>query len=161
MSEQSPILYCRCAFAKVLPDDVKDGVLQRLVDSELPFDSVPDLCEMSAKNDPALKEIAAQANVCIVACYPRAVRWLFDAAGAPLAPQRVKILNMRTESVDNVWDGILAARAGNPATPDETTPDLTTPDPTTLDSANEGTPMTGPNSTETRGTTSITTQSER
>jgi hypothetical protein len=111
---------------------------------------------MSAKNDPALKEIAAQANVCIVACYPRAVRWLFDAAGAPLAPQRVKILNMRTDSVENVWDGILAARAGNPATPDKTTPDLTM-----LDPANEGTPMTGPNSTETHGTTSITTHDER
>ncbi len=116
MSEQSPILYCRCAFAKVLPDDVKDGVLQRLVDSDLPFDSVPDLCEMSAKNDAALKEIAAQSNVCIVACYPRAVRWLFDAAGAPLDPQRVKILNMRTESVDKVWDEILAVRSDNSAT---------------------------------------------
>jgi len=113
MSEQRPILYCRCAFAKVLPEEVKDGVLQRLVASDFPFDSVPDLCEMSAKNDPSLKEIAAQENVCIVACYPRAVRWLFDAAGAPIDPQRVKVLNMRTESVDKVWEDILAVRSND------------------------------------------------
>jgi len=145
MSEQRPILYCRCAFAKVLPEEVKDGVLQRLVASDFPFDSVPDLCEMSAKNDPSLKEIAAQANVCIVACYPRAVRWLFDAAGAPIDPQRVKVLNMRTESVDKVWEELLAVQSV----------DLSTSEP-----ASGGTNSGGPNSAGPDETSSITTQEE-
>lgn len=143
MSEQRPILYCRCAFAKVLPEEVKDGVLQRLVASDFPFDSVPDLCEMSAKNDPSLKEIAAQENVCIVACYPRAVRWLFDAAGAPIDPQKVKVLNMRTESVDKVWDELLAVQSADPATSEP---------------ASGETNFGGPNSTGADETTSITTQ---
>jgi hypothetical protein len=123
MSEQRPVLYCRCAFAKVLPEDVKDGVLERLVASNMPFDSVPDLCEMSAKNDPTLKQIADLPNVRIVACYPRAVRWLFDAAGAPLDPNRAEILNMRTESVENIWSQLTStcSKSSPEHTPDSST----------------------------------------
>ncbi len=96
------ILYCRCAYAKVVPQDVKDGVLAKLVESEIPFEAAADLCEMSAKKDPTLKELAQQPNLKIVACYPRAVKWLFSAAGAPLPTDQVEILNMRTLSVAEV-----------------------------------------------------------
>ena len=78
------VLYCRCAFAQTVPQVVKDEVLQRLSDSSQPFEAVSDLCEMSAQNDPRLQEIAACGRAKIVACYPRAVRWLFHAAAAPL-----------------------------------------------------------------------------
>ena len=115
MSEQRPVLYCRCAYAKVLPEDVKDGVLERLVASNIPFDSVPDLCEMSAKNDPTLKQIAELPTVRIVACYPRAVRWLFDAAGAPLDTSRAEVLNMRTDSVENIWSQLNSTCSKVPA----------------------------------------------
>lgn len=115
MSEQRPVLYCRCAYAKVLPEDVKDGVLERLVASNIPFDSVPDLCEMSAKNDPTLKQIAELPTVRIVACYPRAVRWLFDAAGAPLDTSRAEVLNMRTDSVENIWSQLNSTCSKLPA----------------------------------------------
>ena len=115
MSEQRPVLYCRCAFAKVLPEDVKDGVLERLVASNIPFDSVPDLCEMSAKKDPTLKQLAELPTVRIVACYPRAVRWLFDAAGAPLDTNRAEILNMRTDSVESIWSQLTSTCSKSPA----------------------------------------------
>jgi hypothetical protein len=84
MSEHRPILYCRCAYAKVLPEDVKDLVLERLIDSNVPFESVSDLCEMSARKDPGLVPLSQQAGLRIVACYPRAVKWLFSAAGAAI-----------------------------------------------------------------------------
>ncbi len=117
MSEHRPILYCRCAYAKVLPEDVKDLVLERLIDSNLPFESVSDLCEMSARKDPGLVALSQQDGLRIVACYPRAVKWLFSAAGAAIQtessqsessqsdakqPVYIEVLNMRTDSAETV-----------------------------------------------------------
>ena len=117
MSEHRPILYCRCAYAKVLPEDVKDLVLERLIDSNLPFESVSDLCEMSARKDPGLVALSQQDGLRIVACYPRAVKWLFSAAGAAIQtepspsesspsdakqPVFIEVLNMRTDSAETV-----------------------------------------------------------
>ena len=88
------ILYCHCAFAQVVPPETKAGVLDALSGSGVSFDAVPDLCEMSARRDPALAQIASSEDLTIVACYQRAVRWLFNAAATPL-PENVRILNMR------------------------------------------------------------------
>ncbi len=98
----SRIVYCNCTYARVVPDDVKKEVLGKLSDSEIAFDAVADLCEMSARKDPALRRIAAAGEVRIVACYPRAVSWLFHAAGAPLPKEGVKVLNMRTDKAAEI-----------------------------------------------------------
>src|SRR5262249_41360772 len=98
---QSRIVYCHCAFAQVVPPEVKQEVLRRLAESGVAFDAVADLCEMSARRDPGMKALAAaggDGGVKIAACYPRAVRGLFIAADAPLAEQGVEICNMRTDS---------------------------------------------------------------
>lgn len=107
MSETSTkILYCRCAHAQVVPPDVKDEVLRNLTEADVSFQCVTDLCEMSARRDPLLNDLAASAReqpVKIAACYPRAVKWLFHAAGAPLpADEQVEVLNMRDESAASV-----------------------------------------------------------
>ena len=96
------ILYCHCAYAQVVPKAVKEEVLRRLTASGAAFDAVPDLCEMSARKDPALQRIAAEGDVVIAACYPRAVKWLFHATGAPLPAEGVDVVNMRVESADAV-----------------------------------------------------------
>lgn len=108
------LVYCRCAYARVVPRAVKDGVLEALADSGADFDAVPDLCEMSARRDPRLAEIAAAADVTIAACYPRAVRWLFSSAGAPLDAERVTVLNMREETAETVTDAMLKRNGGSP-----------------------------------------------
>jgi hypothetical protein len=100
------IIYCHCAYAHVVPKDVKEAVLRQLLDANVNFDCAADLCEMSAKRDPLLKELAGQANVKIAACYPRAVRWLFAAAEAPLG-EGVEVLNMRTQTADQIVAGLL------------------------------------------------------
>ncbi|MFN7737204.1 MAG: hypothetical protein ACK52S_14160 [Pirellula sp.] len=102
MKPQRSVLFCRCAFARVVPDDVKNDVLKHLVHSAEPFDAVGDLCEMSARKDPTLVDLAAQGNLTVVACYPRAVKWLFSAAGAPLPTEGVEVLNMRTEDAQTI-----------------------------------------------------------
>jgi hypothetical protein len=101
------ILYCHCAFAKVVPADVKAAVLAGLSEANVEFDAVPDLCEMSARSDPRLRELAAQQPLHVAACFPRAVKWLFAACGAELAEDTTRVWNMRTESAETVVNGLV------------------------------------------------------
>ena len=106
----TPILYCHCAYAKVVPKETKQAVLAGLNESGVAFEAVPDLCEMAARKDPALERFAGCGKLKIAACYPRAVKWLFHGAGFPLpeAPEdAVEVLNMRTESAADVLDKAL------------------------------------------------------
>jgi hypothetical protein len=114
------ILYCHCAYAKVVPPEVKAAVLNGLAEANAEFDAVPDLCEMAARGDERLRELAAAGPLQIAACYPRAVKWLFAAAGARLADDAVRIWNMRVESADTVIDG-LVNHAGPAAKSDQDT----------------------------------------
>jgi hypothetical protein len=101
------VLYCHCAYANVVPKATKEEVLRRLSESGVPFDAVPDLCQMSAERDPALADLAADGqNLKIAACYPRAVKWLFHAVGVKL-PDTAEVLNMRTDTPDAVVENLL------------------------------------------------------
>jgi heterodisulfide reductase subunit A-like polyferredoxin len=105
--EHPRILYCHCAYARIVPVEVKQEVLTKLAESGRSFDAVPDLCEMSARRDPQLSEFAATDNVRIAACYPRAVKWLFAAAGSPLAAKGAEVLNMREQSPETIVNSLL------------------------------------------------------
>lgn len=108
MSATERVLYCHCAYAQVVPKAVKEEVLQGLAASGIAFDAVPDLCELSAKGDPSLEQLADAEGLRIAACYPRAVKWLFNGAGITL-PETARVLNMRVESAENVLQGLLSA----------------------------------------------------
>jgi hypothetical protein len=101
------LLYCHCAYARVVPPATKSAVLDGLSRADVPFDAVPDLCEMAARRDPQLEALAAGEPVRIAACYPRAVRWLFASAGAPLPDGSATVLNMRTDAPEDVLRGLL------------------------------------------------------
>ena len=103
------ILYCHCAHAQVVPKEVKTAVLQKLCDSQASFEAVGDLCEMSARRDPTLKELADAPAIKIAACYPRAVKWLFAAAGAPLPKEATEVINMRVQTAEDATGRLLAA----------------------------------------------------
>ncbi len=110
MTQQLPqILYCHCTYANVVPREVKADVLRQLAESGRAFDAVADLCEMSAKKDPALNHLAQQDGLKIAACYPRAVQGLFVAAGTPLKSEGVEVLNMRTQTADEVASALLGS----------------------------------------------------
>lgn len=104
---QPSILYCHCQYAQVVPKDVKEQVLRRLCESGLAFDAVADLCEMSARKDPILKQLAANGAVKIAACFPRAVKGLFHQCNADLAADRTQVLNMRTQTAEEVMGALL------------------------------------------------------
>src|SRR5206468_1319400 len=102
MSATPRILYCNCTYAQVVPKEVKEAVLRKLCESGVPFEAVADLCEMSARKDASLKTLSAGGALKIAACYPRAVKWLFAAANAPLPFDQTQILNMRTQSAEEI-----------------------------------------------------------
>ncbi|TWU45982.1 hypothetical protein Q31b_11590 [Novipirellula aureliae] len=108
------ILYCHCAYAKVIPEDVKSAVLKGLIDSGTDFESVPDLCEMSARRDPVMQQLSELPNLRIAACYKRAVMGLFEAADCSLAktpsPQGAEpqVVNLRVTNQDDALQQLLA-----------------------------------------------------
>lgn len=115
------ILYCNCTYAQIIDPAVKAAVLRQLLDSGQSFEAVADLCEMSARKDPALKRLASGSCAKVAACYPRAVKWLFASAGAPLDPATTEVVNMRESAAPDVVARLLAADvqpnlpAGKPA----------------------------------------------
>src|SRR4051812_46760240 len=106
MAGPARILYCHCAYARVVPPEVKTEVLTQLAASTADWDSVPDLCEMAARKDAHVATLISGGALRIAACYPRVVRSLFQAAGAPLPPE-TQILNMRTETPEQILQVLL------------------------------------------------------
>ncbi len=108
------IVHCHCVYAKVVPAATKAEVLERIGASGVDFEAVPDRCEMSARKDPALARYAGDEDIEIVACFPRAVRWLFHSAGHDLAGS-AKIHNMRESSANEVCAALELQEEGRTA----------------------------------------------
>jgi hypothetical protein len=114
MNGQENIVYCNCSHADVVPTDVKREVLRSLSASGVAFDALADLCAMSARRDPTLKRVTDRGHVRIAACFPRAVKWLFAAGGAPLPEDGTEILNMRSQSARDVVSRLLPEQTPRP-----------------------------------------------
>ena len=99
------LVHCHCVYSKVVPKATKDEVLRRLGASDAAFEAVPDLCEMAARGDESLAEMASDPETEIVACFPRAVRWLFHSAGHEL-DEGVRVHNMREQSADEISEAL-------------------------------------------------------
>lgn len=102
MDRRTRVLFCDCAYAEVVPAEVRREVYDRLTASGAAFETTEDLCGLCARKDPILKRIADSTDVRIVACFPRAVEWLFHAAGGPLSGNGAEVLNMRELSADEI-----------------------------------------------------------
>ncbi len=113
--EAKRVLYCHCAYFDVVPTDTRLQVLAALQNSGVALTAVKDLCALAADEDPLLKKLARPEELTVVACYPRAVGALFGAAGAPLDEQRVTVLNMRTQSPEQILDALGLSERDGPA----------------------------------------------
>jgi hypothetical protein len=105
----SCILFCNCTYAQVIPREVRQAVLAKLCEAGVSFEAVADLCELSARRDPSLKRLAQGGPVKIAACFPRAVKGLFGAAGAPLNADVTEVLNMRVQSAEEIFKALMNA----------------------------------------------------
>ena len=107
MDRPKRIVYCHCAHYGLAPKAARDSILGLLSSLGVAFDPVADLCGLAARRDPMLKEIAEGGPAAIVACRPRAVRWLFAAAGAPLPEEGVEVLDLRSRPPAEVTDRLI------------------------------------------------------
>ena len=102
MPKNTLTIYCHCAYYQLVAEQIKSRVLNAIKDTNPDFEAVADLCKMCADRDTALKLWAKTKSLKIVACYPRAVRWLFHAAGAPLPKKGVEFFNMRVDNAEKI-----------------------------------------------------------
>jgi len=77
-----------------------------LSDAGQEIEAVSDLCGLAAQRDSRLQHWAAAPGLVVVACFPRAVRWLFHAAGATPSQERVRFFNMRTQTPKEIVSSI-------------------------------------------------------
>jgi NAD-dependent dihydropyrimidine dehydrogenase PreA subunit len=96
------ILYCHCAYADIVPEATKQAVRAVLAGADGRVEEAADLCELAAARDPLLADlVSGDGPLHVVACYERAVRRLFEFAGAPL-PGSATVHNMRTEAAETI-----------------------------------------------------------
>lgn len=107
MGDSCRVIYCHCAHARIIPEEVKNEVLDGLSASGISWQAVSDLCEMAARKDPVLSELAADGPVKIAACYPRAVKWLLGATLGEEGQKTTQVCNMREDSGETILDLLL------------------------------------------------------
>ncbi len=95
------ILYCDCAYYDIIDGSKKQSVRSALASSGLDVVNIPDLCGAAAKDRNMLKSIAASGELAVIACHPRAVKALFDYAGAD-RKTKLNVFNMRTSSTEEI-----------------------------------------------------------
>ena len=109
----APLIFCRCALARAVPEERTSSVLEGLENAGIDVRTVADLCGLAARRDLLLKSLCEHAGATIIACQPRAVRWLFHLAGAEL-PGEAAVLNMREEDAEAIVDRLKERSNGRP-----------------------------------------------
>jgi len=117
MPQSAKLIFCNCAYSDVIARETKQEVFDRLSDSGVEFAAVADLCGLAARKDPSLADLAKAKDLRIAACFPRAVRWLFHAAGAELTDGAWRVANMRTQSPAEVASVMLDGLEADPSLP--------------------------------------------
>ncbi len=112
---ETRLILCQCAHYGLISPVVLQTIACSLEASGTPFELVPDLCELAARKDARLKEIARTPGARILACHARAIKALFHLAEAPLDLDRALCINGRECSADEAL-----ARLETPRCPIET-----------------------------------------
>jgi NAD-dependent dihydropyrimidine dehydrogenase PreA subunit len=112
MPDAPKILYCHCAQARLLSDEGRRAVLDRLCASGVDFEAVPDLCALAMRRDVLLQKLARASGLIVIACHARAVRGLFAAAGAPLRQDGVQLLDLRARPAEEILAALPPAAGG-------------------------------------------------
>ncbi len=99
------ILFCQCGWGSLLPEADSSRLLCGLKGSGLEYEAVNDLCLLAEQRDPRLEEWTKKGDLTIVACYPRAVRSIFEWSGIQF-PDKVRFLNHREMNIDEIAEAL-------------------------------------------------------
>ncbi|MHC4927088.1 MAG: hypothetical protein ACYTER_07110 [Planctomycetota bacterium] len=118
-------IICQCKNAELIDVSVFDAAIEQAQEASQAVYIVDDLCGLAAAKDPLFTKWAADDNLTVMACYPRAVRALFTHAGATL-PESARLINLREiKGSDTFLADQLPAAEGQPVEPQY----ITAPDP--------------------------------
>jgi NAD-dependent dihydropyrimidine dehydrogenase PreA subunit len=101
-ARQSHVVFCRCVHYDIIAQASKQQILNSLQKTGVSVEVVSDLCGLAAHRDPLLEQWVQAESLVIVACFPRAVRWLFHVAGTPLSDGTAHLFNMRTQRPEEI-----------------------------------------------------------
>ncbi len=107
------ILYCDCAYCDIVDKKKKESVRSALTASGMDVVTIPDLCRVAAKERSLLKEVSASRSLSVVACFPRAVKALFEFAGVD-KKVKLRVFNMRTSSASEILAELKVPDSGRP-----------------------------------------------
>jgi NAD-dependent dihydropyrimidine dehydrogenase PreA subunit len=97
MPQKDTITICDCSSCRMINGKEVFRLVSALKKAGHPVTVIPDLCKTAISGD---GQMAAIATTTVIACYPRAVRSIFDSVG--LKPERV--FDLRNHSSEQVLD---------------------------------------------------------
>jgi Pyruvate/2-oxoacid:ferredoxin oxidoreductase delta subunit len=100
------VLICRCVRAHVVSPEAAAAAQSELGKTGVSCQVVDDVCELAAHQDAGLKSFAQRDGGLILACQPRALRWLMSAAGAPINPARTELRHLHSTDAAQCLQGL-------------------------------------------------------
>jgi len=113
------ILICACQHANVLPDGAVNTLSKSLTDAGVAYEIIPDLCQKVGRRDPELKDTLSHSPT-VIACHPRAVKWLFETAHISLSAN-AKLLDLRSQPITEITNALGVSQPSSPDLADGTT----------------------------------------
>ncbi len=109
--DRDAVLVCACPDSAVINAAKLDELRARLRENGVKYTEIPDLCSMAAGKHAALLQLMAVPRLAIVACHPRAVRWMLHAAGAMQNAGRIDWYDLRSTGAGEIADSLAESAA--------------------------------------------------
>lgn len=107
MSTANHILLCNCSDAGIGDPERRETIRQALIERHIPFTETNDLCQLAAKPDARLDRFANCDSLTVIACHPRAVKWMLQAAGLATDNMNLILIDLRhASSVENLLEAV-------------------------------------------------------
>lgn len=88
------ILFCKCVGTDIIQDEERNLISGFLANSGLEYIEVSDFCDQATIAPDWLEKLKSCSYLAVIACYPRALNWLFHVAGIP-KKVNIKYFNLR------------------------------------------------------------------
>jgi Pyruvate/2-oxoacid:ferredoxin oxidoreductase delta subunit len=109
------VLLCNCVEAGIGDAGCRNAVREGLRTRGIPFAELPDLCRLAATRPGLLREMADEGILTIIACHPRAVRWMLESGSRGRAPSsagphpNLHLLDLRAMTADAILEAVCEA----------------------------------------------------
>jgi len=101
------IIYCRCIHSELFPANARDLFQKILEASGRNIYIIDDLCSKVAEREGEFIDAVQRGEVAIIACHPRAVKWLLVSAGVKLdIVDSIDYFNLMKQSIVEIFKAL-------------------------------------------------------